>query len=390
MSDYKKTVAILGSTGSIGVQSLESSVHLGYKIKAISLNSNIKAGEEQIRKYHPEYCAVSDENAAKALKLAVSDTDTVILGGELSPCEALEKTRADVCINGISGFAGLKPTLAAIEFCGRPALANKESLVCAGELVKEKAQRYGKEIIPVDSEHSAIYRCLKSGDSRSVRRLIITCSGGAFYGKTREELSEVTKDYAFLHPTWKMGHIITVNCATLMNKGFEVIEAARLFGINGDRISVVIHRESIIHSIVEYNDFAMIAQLSVPDMRIPIQYALEYPLCTESLCKPLDLTETGKLTFSKPDNETFPLLSLAYRALERGGCIPCAMNAANEIAVDLFIRNKISFNAISDIVGEVTEGYKDYPVTSLDDVERTDAEARRSAIDTAKHYLLRR
>lgn len=376
----RKTVAVLGSTGSIGRQSLDAASWRGYDVNAIALRRNVSLGEEQIRKYKPTFCAVVDEDAARKLKIAVADTDTKIISGKNSAENMLSEACSDICINGISGFDGLLPTFAAIKYCGRLGLANKESLVAAGKLVMRAASDAGKQIIPVDSEHSAIFRCLTGEKISSVRRLIITCSGGAFFGKKRSELENVTRSEAISHPTWKMGDTITVNCATLMNKGLEVIEASRLFGIPSGRIDVLIHRESIIHSMVEYNDYTVKAQLSIPDMRIPIQYALDYPYCLKSESEPLDFAAIGTLTFSKPDGETFPLLPLAYSVLAADGTLPCVMNAANETAVTAFLRGEIRFTDISDIVIEVTGKSENKTEPSLDDIIYADAQARALAL----------
>ena len=372
----QKTLAVLGSTGSIGRQTLEIAERKALKVDFIALGSDVKAGEEQIRKFSPRFCFVSDEAASKALTVSVADTSTKVLSGNDGISEGLSKTRADVCINGIGGFDGLTPTLDAIKFCKRLGLANKESLVAAGDIVMKAASESGCELIPVDSEHSTIFRCLSGEKRENVRRLILTCSGGAFYGMSKKELENVQVSDAVLHPNWNMGKVITVNCATLINKGLEIIEAAHLFGMPSEKIDVVIHRESIIHSLVEFNDMSVKALLSVPDMRIPIQYAIEYPECTETACAPLDLIKTGKLTFSSPDTDTFPLLDLARNVMERGGVIPCVMNAANEMAVDAFLAGKLKFCEISGIVTEITDKYENIQSPTLDDIIAANEDAR--------------
>lgn len=346
--DDLTTISILGSTGSIGTQSLQCADNLHMKVKAISVGKNIKLAEEQIRRYSPEICSVASEEDAKLLKIAVKDTSTEIIGGKNAAVEAAS-VDVDVCLNSISGFAGLAPTVAAAGHAHRLALANKETLVAAGETVKRELKKNGCQLLPVDSEHSAVFQCL-DGHASEVKKLILTCSGGAFFGKTASELRDVTPAQALGHPTWNMGGKITIDCATLMNKGLEVIEAMHLFDITPDKIDVVIHRESIIHSMVEFCDNAVLAQMGVPDMRIPIQYALTYPNRKPSLVPPLDLISVGKLTFYKPDTDTFPSLALAFDVAEKGGILPCVMNAANEAAVRLFFDGKITFGQIYDTV----------------------------------------
>ncbi len=383
MTGSSKTIAVLGSTGSIGRQTADVARHRKIKINAIAFGSNYEIGREQLNTIKPEYCAVSDIGTAQKLSDEAKKLGTELFCGENCIDEMLSKAQSDVCINGIGGFDGLSPTLSALKYCKRLGLANKESLVAAGDIVKAEAKKYGKEIIPVDSEHSAIFRCI-GGNADAVNRLIITCSGGAFYGKTLAELEKVTKEQAVAHPTWKMGAVITVNCATLMNKGLEVIEAARLFDMPEEKIDVIIHRESIIHSMVEYKDNTVMAQLSNPDMRLPIQYAIDYPDCEPSETAPLDFARLGKLTFAEPDTKAFPLLALAREALRRGGIIPCAMNAANEVAVGAFLDGKIGFTDIYKAVIYVTEHFENAAASSLDAVISADREARRRTRDILK------
>lgn len=383
MTGSSKTIAVLGSTGSIGRQTIDVARYRKVKINAIAFGSNYEIGREQLNTIKPEYCAVSDIGTAQKLSDEAKKLGTELFCGENCIDEMLSKAQSDVCINGIGGFDGLSPTLSALKYCKRLGLANKESLVAAGDIVKAEAKKYGKEIIPVDSEHSAIFRCI-GGNADAVNRLIITCSGGAFYGKTLAELEKVTKEQAVSHPTWKMGAVITVNCATLMNKGLEVIEAARLFDMPEEKIDVIIHRESIIHSMVEYKDNTVMAQLSNPDMRLPIQYAIDYPDCEPSETAPLDFARLGKLTFAEPDTKAFPLLALAREALRRGGIIPCAMNAANEVAVGAFLDGKIGFTDIYKAVIYVTEHFENATASSLDAVISTDREARRRTRDILK------
>lgn len=379
----KKTIAILGSTGSIGRQAIDAAKHRGYKVNAMAFGSNLALGREQIKDIKPDYCAVSDVATAKMLADDARSVGTKLFCGAGCIEAMLSEAKSDVCINGIGGFDGLLPTISAIKYCGAIGLANKESLVAAGDIVKSAATEYGKKIIPVDSEHSAIFRCI--GDNRrAVKKLIITCSGGAFYGKTRKELELVTMERALSHPTWKMGAAITVNCATLMNKGLEIIEAAKLFDVPEKDIDVVIHRESIIHSMVEFRDGAVLAELSAPDMRLPIQYAMDYPDCEESQAEPIDFVKLGKLTFSAPDTKTFPLLNLARYALSRGGVIPCAMNAANEVAVGAFLRGEIKFTDIDRTVISVTENFENMPADRLENIIAADREARLRAAEILK------
>ena len=379
----KKTIAILGSTGSIGRQAIDAAKHRGYKVNAMAFGSNLALGREQIKDIKPDYCAVSDVATAKMLADDARSVGTKLFCGAGCIEAMLSEAKSDVCINGIGGFGGLLPTVSAIKYCGAIGLANKESLVAAGDIVKSMATEYGKKIIPVDSEHSAIFRCIDD-NRRAVKKLIITCSGGAFYGKSRKELEWVTMERALSHPTWKMGAAITVNCATLMNKGLEIIEAAKLFDVPEKDIDVVIHRESIIHSMVEFRDGAVLAELSAPDMRLPIQYAMDYPDCEESQAEPIDFVKLGKLTFSAPDTKTFPLLNLARYALSRGGVIPCAMNAANEVAVGAFLRGEIKFTDIDRTVISVTENFENMPADRLENIIAADREARLRAAEILK------
>jgi len=346
-----KAIAILGSTGSIGRQTLEVAEFLSIKVNALSADKNINLLEKQIRKFTPELVAVYDEAAADDLKSRLGDVNARIVQGMGGLIEVAQCSGADVIVTAIAGQAGLKPTLAALETGKRVALANKEPLVCAGELVMRIAKKHGAEIIPVDSEHSAIFQCLPHPvNHANIRRLILTASGGPFRGKSRKELEDITPEQALLHPNWNMGKKITIDSATLMNKGLELIEAMHLFSMRLDQIDVVIHPESIIHSMVEFNDGSTIAQLSNPDMRQPIQYALTYPDRLPSLTKPLDFTQLSKLTFEKPDMEAFPCLRLAYEAAKTGEKACAALNKANEEAVDLFLNGKITFNEISEFI----------------------------------------
>ncbi len=374
----EKCIAVLGSTGSVGRQTLDVARHRGIKVDALAASSDIKKLEEQIRFFKPSICAVSDETAARRLKTAVSDTYVKIIAGPDSAAEAAEKTCADIVVNAITGITGLRPTLSAINAGKNIALANKETLVAAGDLVINAAAEKKISIIPVDSEHSAVMQCL---NGKHAERLILTASGGPFFGLSREQLGGITSADALRHPTWLMGPKITVDSATLMNKGLEVIEAAKLFAMQPSKIDVVIHRESIIHSMVEFVDKAVIAQLSVPDMRLCIGYALSYPDRNETEIPALCLTKVGKLTFYEPDIKTFVLLPLAYYALERGGTVPASMNAANEAAVGLFLEGKISFTDIFDLVSEVTRSASAINMPVLADIENADAAAREAVYE---------
>ena len=372
----KKHITVLGSTGSIGTQALDVAAFSDYAVDALAFGSNVKLGEAQIRKFHPKFVAVSDKNAARLLRVAIADTDTTIVDGNDCVCKMLCELQSDVCINAISGFNGLRPTLQAIKQFDRIGLANKETIVAAGEIVKKSAAENHCEIIPVDSEHSAIFQCLEGNSRKEIRRILLTCSGGPFFGATQERLEGVTVAEALGHPTWKMGAKITIDSATLMNKGLELIEAMHLFDVAPEKIEVVIHRESIIHSMVEYNDKAILAQLGVSDMRIPIQYAVTYPERIESPSEPLDFFKIGKLTFFEPDRNAFPLLALAEKTAQKGGILPCVMNAANEEAVALFLKEKIKFTEISDLVCEVVDGYQNKADFALSDIEEANVLAR--------------
>jgi len=354
----QKTLTILGSTGSIGRQTLEVAGHLDLKVLALSAHSSIELLEEQIRKFSPKLVAVYDEKAAQKLRARIGDTGTRIVHGMDGQIEVARESGADIIVTAIAGQAGLAPTLAALETGKRIAIANKEPLVCAGEKVMQAAKKHGTEIIPVDSEHSAIFQCLADGKHclphptgyKNVKKIILTASGGPFRGMTRDDLETITPEQALKHPNWNMGKKITIDSATLMNKGLELIEAMHLFNIEPDRIEIIIHPESIIHSMVEFADGSTIAQLSNPDMRQPIQYALTYPDRKPSLSIQLDLAALKSLTFEKPDMESFPCLRLAYEAARKGTKACAVLNETNEKAVDLFLRGKIGFNEIPELI----------------------------------------
>ncbi len=368
-----KDLIILGSTGSVGKQALDVCDHLGIRVVGISGRRNISALEEQIRKYKPVYCAVADEDSANKLKIAVADTDTKIISGENASETLCEIAECDTVLNSLSGIAGLRPTVATVKSGKKLALANKESLVTYGTFVMAEAKKRGVDILPVDSEHSAIFQCLSG---QKIKKLILTASGGPFYGKSREELEKITPADALAHPTWDMGNRITIDSSTMMNKGFEVIEAAHLFGVDIDDVEVTVHRESIIHSMVEYIDNAIIAEMGVPDMRLCVQYALTYPERFDSPVKELDFKTLCSLTFGVPDDENFPLLSLARRAFKRGGIVPAVMNGADEMAVELFLRGKLPYLGLSDAVIRVTEEAENIDAPTLADIEEADRWAR--------------
>ena len=371
---------MLGSTGSVGRQALDVCRHRNIKVTALSAGSNISLLEEQIREFSPGLCAVADERAAADLAVRVADTGTRIISGKNSAEVIASEADADTVLNSVSGIAGLRPTLAAIRAGKRLALANKESLVTYGKVVMAEAERRGVMILPVDSEHSAVFQCLSG---QKIKKIILTASGGPFFGKKREELARITPADALAHPTWSMGNRITVDSATLMNKGVEVIEAVMLFGVAPEQVGVVVHRESIIHSMVEYTDNAVIAQMGAPDMRLCVQYALTYPERYDSPVAELDLVKLSRLTFAEPDGEAFPLLPLAYRAVKRGGVVPAVMNGADEAAVAMFLDGRISFTDISDIVSAVTENAPEVECPTLEDIEAADREARRMAAEMA-------
>ena len=369
-------VLVLGSTGSVGTQALDVCARLGVRVDALTAGKNAAVAEEQIRRFSPRVCAMADADAARDLAVRVGDTKTRVYAGDAGIRRVIDETEAKTAVNSILGLAGLAPTLAAAGRGMRIATANKESIVAAGNLVDAAVRRGGAELIPVDSEHSAIFQCLHCGTHGEVKRLLLTASGGPFFGYTKEQLEKVTLADALKHPTWKMGKKITVDSATLMNKGLEVIEAVRLFGVRPEQVTVVVHRESIIHSAVEYIDNAVIAELSHPDMRECVQYALTYPARLPAVIEPLDLFSVGTLTFRQPDTETFPLLALAYRATSAGGLMPAVLSAANEAAVSLFLAGKIRFCEIAETVAAAMDGYPNKFDFTVEDVFSADSDAR--------------
>ena len=380
-----KRLSILGSTGSIGTQALDVVRLNGFTVCALTANSRIDVLEEQIRAFHPALAAVVDEEAAKDLRARVADTGTKVLAGMDGVIECARCEGADTVLNAIVGMAGLLPTLAAIEAGKEIALANKETLVAGGKLVMEAARKKGVRILPVDSEHSAIFQCLQDQHSaKRLEKILLTASGGPFFGMTTEQLRGKTKSDALKHPNWNMGAKITIDSATLMNKGLELIEAVWLFGLPEDKIQIVVQRESIVHSAVQFADHSVIAQLGVPDMRIPIQYALTYPERHVSPVEQLSLAAFGALHFAEPDYEAFPLIQVCRRAILRGGVYPAVANAANEEANRLFREGKLRFLEIGELVAAAAECAPDRPDYTLDDICEAGAAAREFVRKQAK------
>ena len=378
----KRTLSILGSSGSIGRQTLKVAEACGHEVAAITVNRSVELAEEQARRFRPRLAVAVDQDAAADLRVRLADTRVKVLSGREGLLEAASLPGADTVVTAIVGVAGLEPTMAAIDCGKRIALANKETLVCAGELVMARAEERGAEIVPVDSEHSAIFQCLQGcRDRGEVRRLILTASGGPFFGKSREELARVTKAQALRHPNWAMGAKITVDSATLMNKGLEFIEAMRLYAMPSEKIQIVIHRESIVHSLVEFQDGAILAQLGSPDMCLPIQYALTWPERTAGPAKPLDLLSCPPLTFQRPDPDAFRCLGLALECAERGGTSTAILNGANEAAVGLFLEDRIGFLDIPRLVGETLERVPARAASGLEDVLEADRAAREAVYE---------
>ena len=375
-----KSLIILGSTGSIGTQVLEVCERQGYKVNALAAGGNIQLLETQARKFGVKLVAVSDQNKAEDLKIKLRDTDIKVLSGIDGVCEVAQSD-GDIVLNAIVGIAGLPPTLAAIESGKDIALANKETLVTGGEIVNRKAKEKGVKILPVDSEHSAIFQSLQGAPKGSLKKILLTASGGPFYNKKTEDLQNVTVKDALNHPNWTMGAKITIDSATLMNKGLEVIEAVHLFGLPARDIEVLVHRQSIIHSGVELSDGAVIAQLGTPDMRLPIQYALTYPQRSDFCFERLSLSDIGTLTFEKPDTETFRCLPLCIEAINEGGLKPTAVNGANEQAVKLFLEGKIKFLQIADLVEKALLSAQNKKDFTLEDILNADKSARECVLE---------
>lgn len=371
-----KSIALLGSTGSIGQQSLSVCRFLNIPVAALAANSNVGLLAEQVKEFKPKLVTIEDEKLYPALKSAIGGLDTEIIAGKGSVCAAASHEDADVVINAVVGIAGLRPALAAIEAKKTLALANKESLVTGGTLVTSAAKKRGVPIIPVDSEHSAIFQCMRSGSREDVRGIILTASGGPFFGKVTGELRNVSVEEALRHPNWRMGKKITIDCATLMNKGLELIEAMWFFDLSPEQIEIVVHRQSVLHSAVEFKDGSIIAQLGALDMRSAIQYAYTHPRHLSRGNGRLSLTELGALTFEKPDYETFKCLAVCLAAAKTGGLAPCVVNGANEQAVELFLAGKIGFLQIGELVEAAFEEVKPKSAYSLEDVENADLAAR--------------
>ena len=377
-----KSIAVLGSTGAIGVQALDVARMHGLRVSALAARSNVKLLAEQIAEFKPEYACIYDESLADELYDLTRGTGVNIVCRMDGLCKVASLDSADTVLNGVVGTIGLKPTLTAIEAGKDVALANKEALVAGGDIVMDAVRRKGINLYPVDSEHSAIFQCLQGSRRQDLKKIILTASGGPFFGKRRDELVDVTVSQALAHPTWKMGKKITVDSATLMNKGLEFIEAMRLFGVSSDQIEIVIHRESVLHSAVEFKDGAVIGQLGVPDMRVPIQYALTCPQRLESPVKPLSLTDFGNLSFYKPDFEAFDCIKTALKAAALGGSAPAIVSGADEEAVALFLSGKISFLQIGELVSGALESLSVCPLNSSEDVY--------SAVGAAREYVAER
>ena len=377
-----QTISILGSTGSIGTQTLDVVDKLGLRVCALTAANNVDLLEKQIRKYRPQLAVLFNEDKAAQLRHTIKDTDTKVLAGMEGLIAAAQMESADLVLNSVVGMVGLHPTIAAAQAKKDIALANKETLVAGGDLVTDAVRENGVRLLPVDSEHSAIFQCLQgAAPNKALKKLILTASGGPFFGKTRDELRDVTVEQALNHPNWSMGAKITIDSATMMNKGLEIIEAARLFDVAGENIDVVVHRESIIHSLVEYTDNSVIAQLGVPDMRIPIQYAITYPERYPSPVQELSLAQIGKLTFFKPDYETFSCLSACKHALAMGGVATAIANGANEEANMLFRQGKIKFLEIGELVTGAIDSVLNVTPKTVEDVLNADAQARQYVKD---------
>ena len=376
MNSEIKKIAILGSTGSVGIQSVEVARNLSCEVDLLMASSSVETIEAQARDLKPKVCVMTNEAAADLLKTRLADTDIKVYSGEKSAISAIEESSAKVAVNAVSGFAGLAPAIACAKSGKRIAMSNKEAIVIAHKFLLDEINKSNAELIPVDSEHSAIFQCLdKIGDNK-ISRIILTSSGGPFRGRKRDELKDLTAKDALSHPTWKMGAKITVDSASLMNKGFEVIEAVRLFGVTPDQVKVVVHPQSIMHSAVEYIDNSVIAQMGAPDMRTCIQYAITYPERKQALAAKLDFAALSKLTFENPDVDTFTLLPLAFYAIEEDGVIPAVLNASDEIAVNAFLNDKIGFTDVFDIVEAPVKNYKNIKNPSLDEIINADREAR--------------
>ena len=372
-----RKISVLGSTGSVGTQSLDVIEKLGLGVAALTANKSVDLMEKQARKFNPEIVGVYDEESAGILKKRLADTDIKVLSGMDGLIAAAEVESADTVITAVMGMIGLKPTMAAIRRKKRIGLANKETLVCAGRLVMAEAKKYGAEIVPVDSEHSAIFQSAAAGNKKDIKKILLTASGGPFRGKTYDEIKNMPKEAALKHPNWSMGQKITIDSASMMNKGLEFIEAMHLFGVKPRQIEVLVHPQSIVHSAVVFEDNSVIAQMGVPDMRIPIQYAITYPERTPSPASELDFTAMKPLTFEKPDLEDFPSLALAMEIAGRDDASCAVMNGANEAAVALYLQDKISFGEMYDAVKEAVDALGSMRADTIDDILSADSEARK-------------
>ena len=381
----KKRISILGATGSIGTQTVDILSSIDAEVVALTTNRNIKLLEEQARALKPKLCAAFNEQAAKELKIALADTDIEVLSGMDGLTCAATHPDCDTVVTAVVGMVGLLPTLAAIRAGKDIALANKETLVCAGQLVMDAAKQYGVKILPVDSEHSAIFQCIQGAQGNDLDRIILTASGGPFFGRSADALKTVTREQALEHPNWSMGAKITTDSASLMNKGLELLEAMWLYGLPEDRIDIVVHRESIIHSLIEFADGAVLAQLGLPDMRLPIQYALTYPARVPCKVPRLSLAEVGKMTFFAPDDEAFPAMQLARRAARQKGNAGAVLNGANEAAVGLFLADALPFWQIPQLVARAMDTVPMQENPTLDDILASDRAAR----DAVNHWNMR-
>ena len=379
-----KRISVLGSTGSIGLQSLDVARKHSLDIQALAAHSSWRKLEEQAREFSPRYVCIYDEKYYSDLKKSLADTDIKVLSGMDGLCEIASSRETDILLNSVVGMVGLLPTLTAIDNGKDIALANKETLVAGGNLVMSAAEKKGVNIFPVDSEHSAIFQCLQGNSMNKISKIILTASGGPFFGKTKKDLENVTAAEALNHPNWSMGNKITIDSSTLMNKGLEFIEAKWLFDLTPDQIEIVVHRQSVLHSAVQFEDYSVIGQMGVPDMRIPIQYAILYPERTECPVSPLSLTDYGTLTFEKPDIGTFDCLAVCIEAIKRGGAYPCIVNAANEVAVQFFLDGKIKFPQIGELVRSAFEHFEYREIRSYDDVISADMAAREYVMNALK------
>ncbi len=380
--NFDKSIAILGSTGSVGTQSIEVASFHKLNVDLLTASSSVDEMERQARLVNPKVCVLTNETAANELKIKLADTDIKVYGGESSAISAIEESKASVAVNAVLGFAGLAPAIACAKSGKRIAMSNKEAIVIAYKFLKEELDKNNAELVPVDSEHSAIFQCLQGKADNKIKRIILTSSGGPFKGRNLSDLKGIKAKDALAHPTWKMGAKITVDSASLMNKGFEVIEAVRLFDVTPEQIKVVVHPQSIMHSAVEFEDNSVIAQMGAPDMRTCIQYAIMYPERKASLASALDFAALRQLTFDEPDIKTFSLLDLAFFAAREDGIIPAVLNASDEVAVKYFLEDKIGFTDIFEIVEKTVKGYSNIKNPTLDDIINADKEAR---IITTEH-----